>query len=65
MQTVKQLARLLGRFHSLKSPISCNGFKQWEKLGEDMDKVPGADDVMGKKYQELIQADPELKEKFG
>lgn len=30
-----------------------------------MDKVPGADDVMGKKYLELIQADPDLKEKFG
>ena len=64
VNTVKQLARLLARFHSLQSPVSCKGFQNWEKMSENIGNVPGADGVVQKKYLEMIEAEPELKEKY-
>lgn len=64
IDTVKQCARVLAQFHSLKPPLSKNGFNKWDIFNENLRQEPGAEEIYGNKFLKYLEADPLLKEKY-
>lgn len=67
---VKQLARILAKFHSLDAPLSNNASKTSQKSYEDFlhrrKHIYGWGDAeaTGQKYLKVIEQHPEIKEKY-